>query len=369
MFCTKCGASNKDDVKFCTTCGSVMEPAAGAAHTAGQTPEKQSDTVAGDPQTNPPEPKAPNKGGRSKAPIAILIAVIAVIVIAIAAVAFAISKTEDQSASTDAAADQAVQVESDQGREVYESALFRIDLPTAVADQLTFTETHNTVSVMYASTGTPIAVLYPQGEKTAGEMAYEDFSLGEVYIDGHYEEARLDLPYIGADGKTLHWSAQGQKELGITRLLDLTPEAFAESISLNTGSTFEPAKLTSLDGNDQNAAGITANATSASSDASKGQGAAAGQGQGAPTEAFWGVWTNAYDNEADASSAAQRISADTGNTAVVVLTTDWENLNSKPWYVVSVGAYPSEDAAKAALERVKGDYPDAYVKYTGAHKQ
>lgn len=67
-------------------------------------------------------------------------------------------------------------------------------------------------------------------------------------------------------------------------------------------------------------------------------------------------------------SAAQRIRNDYGLNAFVVLTTDWSNLNSEPWYCVSLGSYSSQDAANAALPQAQAAYADAYVKYSGSKK-
>ena len=50
----------------------------------------------------------------------------------------------------------------------------------------------------------------------------------------------------------------------------------------------------------------------------------------------------------------------------IFVTTDWSNLNSEKWYVVTAGIYYSEEDAKDALPDVKNaGYSGAYVKYTG----
>ena len=57
-----------------------------------------------------------------------------------------------------------------------------------------------------------------------------------------------------------------------------------------------------------------------------------------------------------------------GYSAEVFLTTGWENLNSEPWYVVSLGRASSEDGADAVLDRAHtGEYGDAYVKWSGSY--
>ena len=54
-----------------------------------------------------------------------------------------------------------------------------------------------------------------------------------------------------------------------------------------------------------------------------------------------------------------------GYPAEVYVTTDWSNLNSENWYVVTAGTYGTESAAKNALSHVQEYYRDAYVKYSG----
>lgn len=59
---------------------------------------------------------------------------------------------------------------------------------------------------------------------------------------------------------------------------------------------------------------------------------------------------------------------DNGYDAQVFVTTDWSNLNSEKFYVVTAGVYLSESDANAALPSVQGFYPDAYVKYSGDYQ-
>ena len=81
---------------------------------------------------------------------------------------------------------------------------------------------------------------------------------------------------------------------------------------------------------------------------------------------FYGVWVYGAKDKADADNFAANVS---GMTALVFLTTDWSNLNSEPYYVVSLGMYTNESDANGALETAKGlGYTDAYVKYSGDHR-
>jgi septal ring-binding cell division protein DamX len=80
---------------------------------------------------------------------------------------------------------------------------------------------------------------------------------------------------------------------------------------------------------------------------------------------FYGVWVYGSKDKADADNFAANVN---GMTSLVFLTTDWSNLNTEPYYVVSLGMYTTEDDANGALETAKDlGYSDAYVKYSGEH--
>lgn len=46
-------------------------------------------------------------------------------------------------------------------------------------------------------------------------------------------------------------------------------------------------------------------------------------------------------------------------------TTEWSNLNSEKWYVISAGVYETKESANENLSKVKEKYLNAYVKYSG----
>ena len=89
--------------------------------------------------------------------------------------------------------------------------------------------------------------------------------------------------------------------------------------------------------------------------------------QGISYTPFYGVWCEASKSYSDVGKAADDLSAQ-GFLAKVYATTDWSNLNTELWYVMTAGMYPTEEAALAALPHVQKFYPDAYVKYTGAYQ-
>ncbi|MBQ3285486.1 MAG: SPOR domain-containing protein [Ruminococcus sp.] len=81
---------------------------------------------------------------------------------------------------------------------------------------------------------------------------------------------------------------------------------------------------------------------------------------------FYGIWVSASKNYDDAAAFSDEVSSK-GFSGIVEVTTDWSNLNSEKWYVVTAGKYTSEDEATNKLDEVKKYYPDAYVKYSGEY--
>ena len=82
---------------------------------------------------------------------------------------------------------------------------------------------------------------------------------------------------------------------------------------------------------------------------------------------FYGIWCVASKDESEAKAFAQEASS-SGFDAQVFDTVDWSNLNPEHWWVVSLGTYPDEYSANAALPQVQAFYPDAYVKYSGFYR-
>ena len=82
---------------------------------------------------------------------------------------------------------------------------------------------------------------------------------------------------------------------------------------------------------------------------------------------FYGVWFGASKAQTDMEALADAL-RQYGYDARVLVTTDWDNLNSEMWYVATSGLYASEADAYAALSGVQAYYPDAYVKYSGNYK-
>lgn len=333
MICEKCGSELDDDTAFCTECGAPVE--ARPQDAQRENPPSQAPAGQQAPNAKPPRNKL-------AIPLAIAAVIVVALIIVLVVVLFNQGDKDESSTNAPSSASTAASTPAP----TIETELFRITLPEDIASKVSFTETHNTITMGYGDSGTLLAMIFPAGETLAGEAALDHYTLGEVYIAGHYEEARMSLALLDADNKTAHAASTGQLELGIQKLLGMTPEEFAACIALNTGSVYEPATAVFT-------GGWSANASSM-------------KGESSPTEPFWGIWTDASKDRAEVEAIAQRIHDQTGDKVTVVLTTDWSNLNSEPWYVISMGRWSSEADAKAALPRIQANgYPDAYVKYSG----
>lgn len=82
---------------------------------------------------------------------------------------------------------------------------------------------------------------------------------------------------------------------------------------------------------------------------------------------FYGIWCGADKSMEGADKIAANL-REKGLDARVFLTTDWENLNRDPYFVVTAGVYTSKEEAQMMLDVVKNSgFPDAYIKHSGAY--
>lgn len=80
---------------------------------------------------------------------------------------------------------------------------------------------------------------------------------------------------------------------------------------------------------------------------------------------FYGIWIGASKDPTEADRIAQKMNS-SGREAYVIVTTDWSNLNSEKWYVVTAGMYLTKEDANAQLADIQAcGYADAYIKYSG----
>ena len=82
---------------------------------------------------------------------------------------------------------------------------------------------------------------------------------------------------------------------------------------------------------------------------------------------FYGIWCYGSKESGDAYNYASSLN-NAGFEAEVFLTTDWSNLNTESYYVVTAGTYGTEGEANTNLAAVQGFCSDAYVKYSGDYQ-
>lgn len=83
-------------------------------------------------------------------------------------------------------------------------------------------------------------------------------------------------------------------------------------------------------------------------------------------EPFYGIFLMATKDEGEAIEFSDSL-YEKDIFASILVTSDWENLNSEPWYVVYSGQFDTEEVANEEIEIIKDSFPDAYVKYTGEY--
>ena len=79
---------------------------------------------------------------------------------------------------------------------------------------------------------------------------------------------------------------------------------------------------------------------------------------------FYGIWCAAFKEE----DGAVRTVSDMekyGLPAEIFISSDWSNLNSERWYVITAGKYDTREEAEQALPGVQNYYENAFIKYTG----
>lgn len=83
---------------------------------------------------------------------------------------------------------------------------------------------------------------------------------------------------------------------------------------------------------------------------------------------FYGIWVFAAKERSDCDSVVQNLKSK-GFSAEIYVTTDWSNLNTEKWYVVTAGTYNTKKQAEQNLSNVQSaGYDTAYVKYSGDWK-
>lgn len=369
MHCVECGSPLEDDADFCPSCGT---PVSSAARSVAQASV----------QTKP--------SSRAKIlPVALLA------IVAIAALAFAagmgvtrltdggkdasapaaseetrasgegegqqpaptnsvvvVTSDDDDAADEEPAADesspQQVSVESapepepEPEPEVYTSPCIRIVMPGKyVAMGCAWITSDHYMALEYfdMTSGSRILIAsipWDERSQIPYEVKEERYDLGKVTDGGVVSDAVLHISYVDDEGKTIYGGLDTVSDtLACEYYLGCSPEEIISWIEVNGDQTPAPPEDPSI------------------------------YGLSSRTTPFWGVWAFASKDLGEAQGFAYD-AIDRGFAAEVFLTTDWSNLNSEPWYVVSLGCVSSEGEADAVLSRAHGGaYPDAYEKYSG----
>lgn len=305
------------------------------------------------------DPQSAQQSSKRKShAVPIAIAVIVIVALVVAVVAILINQGEEETKATPS---NVSATPAQAATPTFENNVFRITLPADVADKVTF-QTGTQLDIVYMNSNEDnnlcIAEILPrnQASEYSGEAAHVLYSLGTVDLAGSPDEAIMDMVYVDANGSTIYLGRPETATLpvmtGVEKYLGMTPEEFAACIEIKTANGFERSTPQCISNGD-----FPQKLESAKSSSS-----------GVPSSAFWGIWAQASKDKAEMEAAAQRMKSDYGFDAFVVLTTDWSNLNSEPWYCVSLGSYSSQDAANAALSKARAAYSDAYVKYSGSKK-
>jgi len=171
------------------------------------------------------------------------------------------------------------------------------------------------------------------GERASLPYEADDelWTLGNVTAGGAVRPAVLHIMYVDSEGKTYSANTTvSDATLASEYFLGLSPEEIISWIHI-----------------------------------SEAEQSASSSGLSSRRQKFCGVWAYASKDLGEAldfADDAQR----RGFAAEVFLTTDWSNLNSEPWYVVSLGCTSSEAEADRVLQAAHGSgYGDAYVKWSG----
>lgn len=373
MFCPKCGSEMPEGTQFCTNCGGKMTEADEAksiehdvdkSHVSQLTPPAPVSALGADSPTVPDTLHTPQAASNKKGLI-IGVVIAAVAIVAAIAIALVFLGGQEEQQVISAQVEQAKEAtEDDRPNPTFQSSCFQVFLPANLVDAISFSEKNNTVTMTYDPTGTMVAMLFPIGEKLAGEMAYRSYTLGEVYVGGHYEDAELDLPYIEANNNIAHWGSQAPRELAVSKLLGITSEELIACIYVSTGSEYVPAEANMTGDNPGSASSAEESAMAATASSSE---SVIDEGSYVvPQAPFWGIWVGASKDLQEMVALAEKLKADGLGNAVIVNTADWSNLNSEPWWVVSLGHYDQEATAKSNLQSMQQHgYPNAYVKYSG----
>ena len=386
MECPNCGAKVPDNAVFCAKCGRPLSsgsPAARRYHRVEDsifppdTPDADTDAyrplLTGD-MGWPEESKLLQRTHSPSVTIAAAVVVIAIIVVLLLALlgprlglmgsrttSTASSQTTTSSAETDTDTGRTLAPADVQLASILQSDWFRINLPAGMAGNVRVYYEGGSSNAMVLTTRDGIALVKVY---TAGALTVDDEAKVQVYPVGtSYDASSSRRVYASfyyqsnSGGSVARYGDNSAKNLTLTSSFNMSSSDFLACIELKNG------------GDSWAAYGSNAASASAASTASAASSTSSVSGSMGTTP-FYGIFIGSYQERSNADSAAQKARSKGLDNVSVVLSTDWENLNSDPYYVVTVGAYQSRSDAQSALAHVQdvtGD-PDAYVLYSGSHK-
>lgn len=182
------------------------------------------------------------------------------------------------------------------------------------------------------------------------------YQLSKMNVRGAAEPIEMTLYFMPTSGGkgVAHWSENAKTT--VLEAAGLTDQQLCDAMTLIDDSGQERSAQCQLV---QDPTGGVSPTPKASSDS--------GKYAYNSTEPFYGVWLGAFKTREEAE---EQVFAITKGYGVVVLTTDWSNLNSESWYVVSYGTYKTQEEAERVYQGVCELYAwnDAYVKYSGEHR-
>ena len=263
----------------------------------------------------------------------------------------------------------------------FNSSCVMVRMPAEYAQAgYTWKTGHESMSLYDASDPSRIVATIIWGETaTHGDEAKGTrIQLGTVTDNGVESNAALSVLQLDEDGKTIYGGLEKTGTLASEVYLGIAPEEIASWIEVNgnqaggksTGnSTSSAASAPGVAGgsaaNGSAASGSSASANANSGTAASGTSQQPTTGVSKRTTPFWGVWISASKDLDEAVAAAQE-AASRGLQGEVFMTTDWSNLNTEPWYVVSAGCLNSESEANAQVSKAQNaGYENAYAKHSG----
>ena len=259
------------------------------------------------------------------------------------------------------------------------SQFFRVTLPSDLDNKGTFEFVDENETILEYRIGKAVAFRVSRSLKDGETQAErENERKANVYDLGRASDGTdgcrvyLTIHYVKRDSNgtgwtNVHWGDTSTETLACDAILHMTDEELARCVELKDGTNWTQAYLGKLisDGAKSARKSHPESSTTGSGETSNPSSPNAAPVANAP---FWGIWVSASKDRAAAEETASAVSsANLGGS--VVLTTDWSNLNSEPWYVVTAGRYATQQEAESHLDTVKSaGYGDAYIKYSGDYQ-